>query len=86
MKRFPAFLVLLLLLVFVSSALAQDVTCVQGGFSLTLPDNFSPIQDQPADEDLCFAWKNKSISVYGYATVMGRNTRVEDLFQILNGT
>ena len=86
MKRLPAFLVLILVLVFVSSALAQSVTCVPGGFSLTLPDHFSPIQDARQDDDLCFAWHSKALTIYGYATDMGRKLRAEDLFQVLNGT
>ena len=84
LKKYFALLTAMLLLFSVAPALAQDAVCETGGFSLTLPDSFSPVPMQPSDDpELCFCWQGGNIIVQGFAVQMGKKVKLKDLFQIL---
>jgi len=84
-KKYVALLLASLLLFAAIPALAQEVSCPAGGFTLTLPDSFSAVSPLPQDQDLVFAWQGGGISVQGYATAMSGKVRFNDLYQILTG-
>lgn len=84
-RRSSALLLAALLVLSLSSALAQDAFCETGGFTLTLPDSFSMIPPQPADDpELCFNWRSGNITLQGYAVPMGKKAKLKDLFQVLS--
>lgn len=84
-KRFALLMTVLLLCAAAAPALAQEVSCPAGGFSLTLPDSFAAVSPLPRDQDLVFAWQGGGISLQGYATPMSGKVRFSDLYQILTG-
>ncbi len=81
-----AALALLVLAVPVFASAAQVASTPVGGFSLTLPDRFAP-QSYSQDEapDLCFFWRDNSISIQAYAVYLGE-VAGSDLFQVLTGS
>ncbi|MBO7661810.1 MAG: hypothetical protein J6U01_00385 [Clostridia bacterium] len=85
MKKIIALLLASLMLCAAIPALAQEISCPPGGFSLTVPDSFSPVSPMPQDQDLVFAWQGGGISLHGYATAMSGKVRFNDLYQILTG-
>ncbi len=68
-----------------SCALAVEVACPAGGFSLELPDDF---REQPLspreDPELCLYWQGDKITLVAYATYLGE-VAGSDLFQVLTG-
>ena len=88
MKKMTA-LILIVLLVFLScsAALAQRADCPVGGFSLILPDQFQEGPLDPArNPELCFYWhtQDNTCSIEAYAYYMGE-VAFSDLFQVLDG-
>ena len=88
MKRFAALMLIMLLVLSCSAALAERVSCPVGGFSLNLPDEFQEMPlDSARDPQLCLYWRTKdgSLSIQAYADYMGE-VAYSDLFQVLDGT
>jgi len=84
-KRVAAVCFVLILCLSLSSSLAQEVVCENGGFTVILPDNFVEEPINPADDpDLCFYWHGKRLTVLGYASFLGEFTSSE-LFEVLTG-
>ena len=85
LKRAAALLLILVLCLSCCTALAKNVDCPRGGFSVTVPDHF---EDGPVetgdDPDLCFYQYGKKLTVLGYATYMGEFAG-SDLFEVLTG-
>ena len=87
MKRLITSLLLLIVLTLsLSAALAQSVSCPTGGFSLVLPDSFAeqPFSSREAP-DLCFYWRDSRITIQAYASYLGE-VAGSDLFQVLTGS
>ena len=84
MKRFHGFLLALVLIFSVSTALAaQRVECSTGGFSVSLPDKF--VEEACfGDPDLCFYWHGDMLTVQAYVSYQGE-VAGSDLFQVLTG-
>ena len=84
MKRLAGCLMAILLVLCVSVALAQRVSCPAGGFSVKLPDHFV---EEPlgGDPDLCFYWHGSKLTVQGYVSYQGE-VAGSDLFQVLDGS
>ena len=83
MKRFHGFLLALVLVFSVSTALAQRVECSIGGFSVTLPDKY--VEEACfGDPDLCFYWHGDMLTVQAYVSYQGE-VAGSDLFQVLTG-
>ena len=88
MKRFAALMLIMLLVLSCSAALAELVSCPVGGFSLNLPDQFREMPlDSARDPQLCLYWRtgDGSLSIQAYADYMGE-VAYSDLFQVLDGT
>jgi len=84
MKRFHGFLLALVLIFSVSTALAaQRVECSIGGFSVSLPDKF--VEEACfGDPDLCFYWHGDMLHVRAYSEFTGE-VALSDLFDVLTG-
>ena len=85
MKRIAGLLLAVLMIFSVSVALAQWVSCPQGGFSLKLPDHFVEESADYGDPDLCFFWHGSRLSVQAYVSYQGE-VAGSDLFQVLDGS
>ena len=84
MKRLAGCLLAILLVLVFSAALAQRVSCPDGGFSLDLPDSFYQL-GVGGDPDLCFHWSDGTLDVAAYASYQGE-VAGSDLFQVLDGS
>ena len=84
MKRIAVFLLALIIVFSLSAALAQRVSCVDGGFSLNLPDQFSR-QQVGGDPELCFHWSDGSMDIMAYVSYQGE-VAGSDLFQVFDGS
>ena len=83
MKR-TAGLILVMVLVFsLSPALAQRISCPDGGFTVTLPDHFVE-ESTGGDPELCFYWHGSKLTVQGYVSYLGE-VAGSDLFAVLTG-
>ncbi len=83
-KRLAGCLLAILLVLVFSAALAQRVSCPDGGFSLDLPDSFYQL-GVGGDPDLCFHWSDGTLDVAAYASYQGE-VAGSDLFQVLDGS
>ena len=85
MKRLAGCILVLLLILSVSAALAQRVSCPAGGFSVKLPDGFSE-GPTGGDPELCFYWYDggSGLTVLGYVSYLGEIAG-SDLFEVLTG-
>jgi len=87
MKKVLTVLLTLCLTVLIALPVLADqaADCPEGGFSLTLPDDFAPLQDPPEEEELRLAWGNRRITLLGYVSPVGKNASSRDLFAVLTG-
>lgn len=81
MKRVAGLILVMVLVLSFSSALAQRISCPDGGFTVTLPDHFT---EGPTGGDLCFHWHGKKLTVEGYVSYLGE-VAGSDLFEVLTG-
>jgi len=82
MKKWFALLLTVLLVIAAVSASAQTVSCTSGGFSLTLPDDFSKVSKSSADDpDLKLHYSNGSVDMAVYVSYAGS----DNSFQVLTG-
>ena len=84
MKKVTGLLLVMVMILSLSSALAQRVECPVGGFSIKLPDHFKEESTDYGDPDLCFYWHGKKLTVQAYASYQGEISN-SDLFQVLTG-
>ncbi len=84
MKKWFALLFTILLITVAVSASAQTVSCSDGGFSLTLPDTFSYIDNarNGEDPDLKLHYSNGSVDMAVYVSYAGS----DNSFQVLTGS
>lgn len=84
MKRLIGCLLVVVMAFSASAALAQRVSCPDGGFSLKLPDHFV---EEPlgGDPELCFYWHGSKLVVQAYVSYQGE-VAGSDLFQVLDGS
>lgn len=80
MRRVTGLLLILVLALTLSAALADRVSCPVGGFSVNLPDHFA---EKPLDDaNQCFHWEGNRLYIRGYAEWQGE---VSELFQVFTG-
>ena len=84
MRRLAGWLLAAMMVFSLSAALAQRVSCPDGGFSLRLPDHFVEESTDLGDPDLCFYWRGSKLTVQAYAAYQGE-VAGSDLFQVLTG-
>ena len=84
MKRIAGLILVMVLVFSLSSALAQRISCPDGGFTVTLPDHFVE-EAVSGDPDLCFYWHGNKLTVQGYASYQGEIAG-SDLFEVLTGS
>ena len=80
MKRLPAVLLALVLLLGAVSASAQTVACPSGGFSITVPDDFVPVPVYD-DPELALYLTGENVNLAVYVSYDGMNGS----FQVLSG-
>ena len=85
MKRLTGCLLAVLMVFFLSVALAQRVSCPDGGFSVKLPDHFVEEPLGGGDPELCFWWHGTKLTVQAYVAYQGEIAG-SDLFQVLDGS
>lgn len=83
MKRLVMLVLVLLTVCSVTSALAQRISCPDGGFTVTLPDHFVE-ESTGGDPELCFYWHGSKLTVQGYVSYLGE-VAGSDLFEVLTG-
>ena len=83
MKRLVMLVLVLLTVCSVTSALAQRISCPDGGFTVTLPDHFVE-ESTGGDPELCFYWHCSKLTVQGYVSYLGE-VAGSDLFEVLTG-
>ena len=66
MKRIAGLILVMVLVFSLSSALAQRISCPDGGFTVTLPDHFVE-ESTGGDPELCFYWHGSKLTVLAYA-------------------
>ena len=84
MKRIAGLILVMVLVFSLSSALAQRISCPDGGFTVTLPDHFVA-ESTGGDPELCFYWHGSKLTVQAYASPLGE-VAGSDLFQVLTGS
>ena len=83
MKRIAGLILVMVLVFSLSSALAQRISCPDGGFTVTLPDHFVE-ESTGGDPELCFYWHGSKLTVQGYVSYLGE-VAGSDLFEVLTG-
>ena len=83
MKRLAGLILVMVLVFSLSSALAQRISCPDGGFTVTLPDHFVE-ESTGGDPELCFYWHGSKLTVQGYVSYLGE-VAGSDLFEVLTG-
>ena len=83
MKRIAGLIMVMVLVFSLSSALAQRISCPDGGFTVTLPDHFVE-ESTGGDPELCFYWHGSKLTVQGYVSYLGE-VAGSDLFEVLTG-
>ncbi len=79
MKRLAGMLLIMVLVLCASAALAQRVECPVGGFSVKLPDHFVE-EPQYYDSELCFNWHGSKLTVLAYASYQGEVAEIPEVF------
>ena len=85
MKRLAGCLLVALLVFSLSAALAQKVSCPDGGFSVKLPDHFVEEPLGGGDPELCLYWHGNRLTVEAFVSYQGE-VAGSDLFQVLDGS
>ena len=83
MKRIAGLILVMVMVFSLSSALAQRISCPDGGFTVTLPDHFVE-ESTGGDPELCFYWHGSKLTVQGYVSYLGE-VAGSDLFEVLTG-
>ena len=79
MRRFAGMLLIMVLVLSFSVAIAQKAECPVGGFSVELPDHFVE-EPQYYDSELCFFWHGEKLTVLAYASYQGEVDEIPEVF------